>query len=81
MNTPSREVHGSSRLLFRVYREETDYSANATYSGMPMERPKKRVLGELVSGQVTEWSPSGEHVCIDNKWYHRGDIEIVEVLP
>jgi len=81
MNTPSREVHGSSRLLFKVYRNEADYSANASYGGIAIERPTRRVLGELISGQVTEWSPSGEHVNIGNKWYNRTDVEIVEVLP
>ncbi len=81
MSTPNREVHGSSRLLFKVYRNELDFSAQTSYGAVNMERPTRRVLGELLFGVVTEWSPSGENVCIGGKWYPRIDVEIVEVLP
>lgn len=81
MNKPNREVNGSGRVLFRVYRDEVDYSANAAYGGVHLDRPTKRVLGELMSGTISEWSPSGEHVEISGKLYHYSNVEIVEVLP
>jgi len=79
MNHPSRDVNGSSRILYRVLGWERDHARITSY---PCEAaPMKRTTSELRAGQIREWSPSGDRLDINGFWYERTDVELVEVLP
>ena len=85
---PNRDVNGSGRILFKIYREDRDYTGPSTWGGSFHEHPTKRVLGPPQEGRIKEWSPSGDYVRISGedgaanmKWYARLDIELIEVLP
>jgi len=77
---PSREVNGSGRILYRLYREEVDLSANGSWGTLQVERPMKRILGPVAGGIIKEWSPSGEYLRIDFAWFKKTDVDVVEVL-
>jgi hypothetical protein len=78
MPKPSREVNGSGRVLYHIWRSEEDYAT--PISGW-RERPMRRVEGKLEEGTISEWAPSGNYLRIDGRWYSCADVEIVEMLP
>ncbi len=65
-----------------MYREvTTEVVAETDYSIRGSGWRTKITAGRLEEGQIAEWSPSGEALKINGRWYLSADIEVIEALP